>query len=72
MVIRGFAGKQEIELTDVCIFLTKEQAEEILWNLESFKEQEEFAPLKENEAIIMGETINDVIVKNSIELHHMK
>ena len=45
MIIKGYIGKQEIDLGDVEVFLTREQAENMLWHLQSFKEQEENAPL---------------------------
>ncbi len=72
MTIKGSLGKQDIKLTDIEIYLTLEQAKDFLGHLQSFKEQQEVAPLKENEAIIDGEIINDVLVKNSIELYHRK
>ncbi len=72
MIIKGYIGKHEIKLTDIEIYLTLEQAKDVLWHLQSFKEQEEFSPLQENEAIIDGEIIDDVLVKNNIELYHRK
>ena len=59
-------------LIDVEVYLTKKEAEEFLWNLRCFKEQEEHSPIDvDYEAIIDGDVI-DGIVQECIELWHKK
>lgn len=73
MIVKGFKGKEEIELTDSCILLNKEQAEDFLASLISYKEQEIHAPFDDDhESFVDGDIKDDVFIVNCIELVHRK